>query len=299
MVELKIQLPKEFLDEEERCDFVVSKQMKEIWAVELDLLAEFQRVCAKFDIHYFACGGTLLGAARHQGFIPWDDDIDLMMYREEYNKLCSHASEFKNPYFFQTEQTDRGSLRGHAQLRNSNTTGMLQFEYKKKYKFNQGIFIDIFPMDNIPDEEMACKQFKQRLKKLHDNFLLYAGRSVRHSVVYDNIYDKLLHAFFYYPCIFMMDFLYNRYESMCSTYNNEITKKCTLLMLNNYPFMTNSFFNSICYLNFEFLTLPVPCNYEQVLFELFGDWHEFVKGTSMHGGVLFDTSRTYLDYLND
>ncbi|MEE3413068.1 MAG: LicD family protein, partial [Bacteroidales bacterium] len=97
MVDLKVTLPKDFLQEEKRDGFVVSPAMKEVWAVELDLLAEFQRVADKHKINYIASGGTMLGAVRHKGFIPWDDDVDIMMLRKDYNKLLSVAGEFEHP----------------------------------------------------------------------------------------------------------------------------------------------------------------------------------------------------------
>ena len=118
MVKLNINLPQNFLDEETRCGFTISEKLKEVWAVELDLLSEFDRVCKKYGIKYIASGGTMLGAARHHGFIPWDDDVDLMMMRDEYDKLCEIApTEFKHPYFFQTEDTDPGFMRYFARLR--------------------------------------------------------------------------------------------------------------------------------------------------------------------------------------
>ena len=100
MVDLNLEFPNGWFDEEGRCGFNVDRQRKEIWAVELDLLAEIQRVCKKYNIQYFADGGTILGTIRHKGFIPWDDDIDIAMFRDQYVKFCSIAKdEFKSPYF--------------------------------------------------------------------------------------------------------------------------------------------------------------------------------------------------------
>lgn len=129
MVGLKIKLPKHFLEGETRCGYYISPEMKKVWAIELDLLAEFMRICDIHHLKYWADGGTLLGAVRHKGFIPWDDDIDIIMMRDDFDKLCKFGpQEFKYPYFFQTEETDPGSARGHVQIRNSETTGMLKSE---------------------------------------------------------------------------------------------------------------------------------------------------------------------------
>ena len=160
---LNLEIKPNFFQDEERCGFKISSDMKKVWAVELDLLSEFQRICKKHGLVYYADGGTMLGAVRHNGFIPWDDDIDLMMMRDQYEELIAIAPhEFKYPYFFQTEYTDPSSLRGHAQLRNSQTTGILRSETKGIHSFNQGIFIDIFPLDAVPDNE---ELFEEKIKK--------------------------------------------------------------------------------------------------------------------------------------
>ena len=132
MLPIKIALPEGFLEEEVRCGYTVSVEMKKLWAVELDLLAEFDRVCRKHGLTYFVDSGTLLGAVRHKGFIPWDDDIDVAMFREDYRKLPRIAAqEFQHPYFFQTPFTDPGLVMGGSRLRNSDTTLISDFENQR------------------------------------------------------------------------------------------------------------------------------------------------------------------------
>ena len=156
-------LPKSFFCEEIRNGFKVTTERKKIWAIELDLLIKFDKVCQKYGFKYWLAYGSLLGAVRHKGFIPWDDDLDVMMPREDYDSFIKLSSEFENPYFLQTHETDKGYYYSFAKLRNSNTTAvskMFAFE-----KWNQGIFLDIFPNDvcNLDD----AKRIYDRIKYLN------------------------------------------------------------------------------------------------------------------------------------
>ena len=232
MVDLNIELPKGFLEEEVRCGYTVTRKMKEVWAVELDLLKEFKRVCNKYDLKYCADGGTLLGAIRHQGFIPWDDDLDIAMLRKDFEKLNEVApAEFKKPYFWQTEETDKGSARGHAQLRNSDTTGIIknEYEHQRNNNFNQGIFIDIFPFDTVIDsEEKLAEQDLKRMKLLtkyretldSDDFFCFKPWIDESGKRHFNLKKVLRH--------FKHKLLKDSYVPIYNQFINEITKYDTI-----------------------------------------------------------------------
>lgn len=301
MVDLKIDIPAGFLQEEIRCGHTVTTQMKEIWAVELDLLAEFQRVCNKYGLKYYASGGTLLGAVRHKGFIPWDDDLDLEMFREDYIKLCEVApKEFKKPYVFQNEYTESGSLRGFSKLRNSQTTAMYRHEKRKCYEgYDKGIFIDIFPLDSILDDPVQQEKKKKKADKWCKAYLtsidIYFHCQHNRNSKAAKI-KEYLRPLLYYPCKWSKTWLHRKYEEACSFGNSTETNKVAIycLFLQRNIHHQQDFQNSvIC--DFEFMEIRIPGQSEKILTEGFGDWHQFVKGGSLHGenSLIFDTNKPY------
>lgn len=153
-------ITRDFLKEEIICGYTVTTKLKKTWAIELDLLYEFKRVCDKYGLRWFACAGTLLGAVRHGGFIPWDDDLDVCMPREDYERLIKlYFCEFKTPYFLQTPYTDKEYCYSFAKLRNSNTSFAVEAFIEST--MNQGIFLDIFPLDYSD-----IKEYLERRKKI-------------------------------------------------------------------------------------------------------------------------------------
>ena len=120
----------------------------------LDILLEFDRICRCNDIKYSIAFGTLLGAVRHKGFIPWDDDVDVMLDRENYEKFRIACENSSSPtYFFQSKQTEKNYYYNVSRLRKNNTA--MIYEEWKKAGFHLGIYIDICPVDKIADSWIA------------------------------------------------------------------------------------------------------------------------------------------------
>lgn len=130
-------------------------KLRQLQLCELEILNEFVRICEKYGLRYYLVGGTLLGAVRHQGFIPWDDDIDVAMLRTDYERfadICRY--ELGEKYFYQNVKTDPYYFLTYAKLRKNNT----EF-YEERFcnaKFHKGIFIDIIPLDVCPRPGILC-----------------------------------------------------------------------------------------------------------------------------------------------
>jgi len=296
----KLNIPEDFYLPEIRDGYEVSAESKKVWAVQLDLLYRLQQILQKHNLKYYACGGTMLGAVRHKGFIPWDDDIDIMMPREDYDRLCELApGEFQDPYFFQVEKTDPGYLLRHAKLRNSNTAAMQEVLSSYRCMFNQGVFIDIFPLDKVPDDKSELETYYDLMWKLWGKvWRLHAYTYRRHRTTFlENLKCRLLE-------LFRMGDRYNaEYEILAGKYKSSDCGRweihATSLTANRTErFMWEvSDFEDVTMMPFEMLELPVPKRYDAILKKSYGNWTEFVVGGSLHGEIKFDTENSYRKYL--
>lgn len=136
--------------------------MQKLHKVELLLAKELDRICKKYDLKYFMLAGTLLGAIRHKGFIPWDEDMDFGMMRSDYEKFLEVAPQELDPqvFFLQTLDSDDHYPKAYAKLRLVNT-------HIKEYTMRHcdcmdGIFIDLFPMDFVPADVQAQKKAQKQ-----------------------------------------------------------------------------------------------------------------------------------------
>lgn len=134
--------------------------LRKVQLEQLKMAVEVKRLCEKHDIKYFLDAGTLLGAVRHKGFIPWDDDLDMGMLREDYEKFCDIASkEMDQRFFLQTWHTDGEYGLPFAKVR---MKGTVYIEGKSAPLQNNGIYIDIFPYDNVPQDEVKAVILKKK-----------------------------------------------------------------------------------------------------------------------------------------
>ena len=133
----------------------------ELKQCELMILKEFISVCDKLKICYYLMGGTMLGAVRHHGFIPWDDDIDVGMPREDFEIFIEKGQDLlDHSLFIQTHDTDPEYPCAFAKVRNSNTT-FIEASLRER-NINHGVWIDVFPLDYYPEEPNNGKRMRLR-----------------------------------------------------------------------------------------------------------------------------------------
>ena len=286
---------REFYREEVRCGFPVTEKMKRVWAVQLSMLDEVERICRKYGLRYFADSGTLIGAVRDKGYIPWDDDIDLAMLREDYERFVKVAPrELGEGLKLQTVYTEENYLRGHAQIRDGRTTGYNEEDARAGY--NCGIFIDIFPLDGMPDGKLAARLWA---------FQVRLGWMVLYTWYRYDYYEKktlagrLLHGFgrlLHIP----MRRAYRRYEMVCARYKGKHTKRvCDTVFISQLAKNTweRKWFEDVVYLPFENRQIPAPVGYDGRLRAEYGEYWRPAKAPTMHGGLVLDPDVPYEEYL--
>ena len=287
-----------FFEEEIRDEFYVGTKRKKVWAISIDLLLQVEKICKELGINYFVICGTNIGAVRHKGFIPWDDDIDIGMLREDYNKFVAVAQDkFVEPYFLQTTLTDDGFYnRQFIRLRNSRTTGISPCDQKKR--INNGIFLDIFPLDGY-EEKMDTKMF-------------LFGSKIKSATAWNYCHYDMVQRV---PTRKIMKFLtpliipggVKRYFTKHNKRATALSKKYNRyvgIMYSFFGYKTEKLiwdkecFSQTVFLPFENIEVPVPAGYDKVLTITYGDYMKFppkeVRGK--HHDIEFEPDVDYKTY---
>lgn len=292
-------LPDGFLVEEEKYGHTVTLKTKRLWAVEIGCYLEFKRICDKYSLRYYASGGTLLGAVRHHGFIPWDDDMDVAMPEEDYGIFCAVApNEVSAPFFFQNYMTEPGFGPGMSRIRNSDSTACTEFESSiRTTDYNCGVFLDIFPLFGI--EKRFFPRLWQKIKVNALRLLIAGYEKDRALALHNNVGNRFLML----PVIFLWriislfsnhDKISTKYLSACSS-----AKKYDKIGLLSFSSFNERFiwpkewFSDVLVLPFEFVEIACPSDYDKVLRKTYGDYKVFRKGGSIHRMIKCDPDVPY------
>lgn len=286
-------ITEDFLNEEVRNDFLVTTERKKLWAVILDLIVEFDRVCRNHHLRYYLDGGSLLGAIRHGGFIPWDDDIDVAMPREDYEIFIRLTSEFKEPYFLQTPWSDPESFYSYAKIRNSNTTGIVElFKYQD---FNHGIWMTVFPLDKFSINKTCEDAYAKICQLTYENSTYMRMKN-------PDLDEKNRLRVRDYSGRNPLD-TYLEINRLASQFNSEKTDFWGTLTITIREFKRKALpqkaYEQILYHKFESLVLPIPFDYDTVLTLEYGDYMIIppIEEQGGHDGTIFDADKPYVEYL--
>lgn len=160
----------------------MSSNLREAQIRMLEILKEIDRICEKYDIKYSIMYGTLLGAVRHKGFIPWDDDCDIFMLREEYEKFETVCQkDLSEKFFLQNKRSDKYCRSKVVKIRDLHSK-IIEMEEHENEKYCQGLFVDIFIFDYYQYGNQLCKfmNIGRELKKFRKN---YPKKSIKRSLV--------------------------------------------------------------------------------------------------------------------
>lgn len=283
--------------------------IRNIQQVELVLLKEFQRICSKHGLQYFAIGGTCIGAVRHKGFIPWDDDIDVAMPFRDYKKFQLIArDELSVGLSVYTPQKHRHWCGNFIKLQNDNTAFIetLQATYKADYT---GISMDIMPIYGMPKGKV-----RQCVASLVCSTLIYFNKRQRQRlqeqiskmsklIWFLNIPVRILK-----PYNFYLEIVENIFGRFAFNHSDKIIfgwRKRPSRFHKNYTYQ-NVFdykdFKEMIELPFEDTTIAVPCGYHNYLTMDFGDYMKLppkAKRYPRHETVLIDLNKSYKEYVKE
>lgn len=269
---------------------LTSQQTERIKHIELEMLKHFISVCESLHLTYYVLGGTLLGAVRHQGFIPWDDDIDVGMPRADYERFLKEGQAYLPEYYFiQSLDTEPEYIATFAKIRDSRTTFIETSA--ASFHIHHGVYIDIFPLDPYPDGHHGWFDFKNNFLKLRIE-AAYKGLKASFSTKI-----KRVIAFALLPslpkAVAKRERLYRSvpHGSRMANYGGAWGDK---------EIVPAGWYGEGKKLTFEGLEVNAPSEYERWLTQVYGDYLQLPppeKRIAHHAVEAMDPERPYTDYL--
>ena len=263
--------------------------IKERQNIALDILLFFKDFCSKNKIQFFLAYGTLLGAVRHKGFIPWDDDVDIMMTRAEYHRLLNSLDKMRHPYYkFLSMHNNELYFAPLAKLYDDRT--LLIQEYGQDEKVTYGIYVDVFIIDNLPDDYDLAKALYQRSDRIRKKWAL-SIRSIRAKSSTLLRYLIRVPVSLMYKTIGYKHYL-KKYDEFASSFENKDTKHAGVVIYGEgikKEYFPIDMFENPSEVSFEEVSFNAPSNVDYYLTQMYGDYMTIPpeKDRKMHPSKAF------------
>lgn len=294
--------PDNYFDDEVRDGFYVPGIMKRAWAAQLEVLEDVDKLCKKHGIRWFADCGTLLGAVRHGGFVPWDDDLDICMLREDYNRFNQIAvKELADNYCILNVACGMDTDDFLTRVANSKAICFKREHLNKYHEFPYSAGIDIFPLDYIaPDEE--AENFRKEIGKIVSTVIndINEGNQSQEIILQEILQiEELTNVKFdrNRPIKRQLGALL---DNIFSLYTAE---EATEVALMPYWFRNDNhkykleYFKDTVLLPFENIQVSAPAMYDAVLRIEYGDYMRLVRNSGVHNYPYFRTQEEQLEGL--
>lgn len=252
--------------------------LRQVQLTQLSIAKEIKRICDDHDIEYFLDSGTLLGAVRHKGFIPWDDDMDIAMTRENYDKFLAVAKvELDSRFFLQTWETDKNYPMPFAKIR-LNGTKYVENVFEKA-QMHQGIYVDVFPYDVWPQKKRKQKKvwrkrlFLQAMIMMKCHYLKFKSNAVWKYVLKSIMFT----AIWFLSLFCSKKYLISKYNHMVQKTNmknaeSDMLYEQTVNFKFGYWVIPRSCFEQSIELAFEDEVFRCPKNYDEYLTVAYGEY---------------------------
>lgn len=251
---------------------MTQEELRQIGLVQLEIMDEVHRICTKHQITYYMIAGTLLGAVRHGGFIPWDLDIDVAMPREEYERFKEACrTDLGADFRYLDHEVIDNYMRPHALISKQGTYLRMKYDHLNPAVTNLGIYLDVFPLDAAPDDPA--------LRKKHAEDLLRLRRIKSYRLPY-SYSRKAWKRYAHYAVSLLLSFvsirtLNRRQQALMQRYRGE-DSACLCSMASQYAYekqcMPREIYGTPVLLNFEGRTYCAPAQYKEYLSRLYGDY---------------------------
>ena len=248
--------------------------------IELEILKSFKRFCNDNGLNYYLCGGTMIGAVRHSGFIPWDDDIDVIMPRPDYRRFIEiFPKDGINSYKLLSPYTVKDCCIVYSKLYDTKTV-KYDKEYAEKY-WKYGVDIDIFPTDGVPSDDKECERyFRKQYRDFHKFLALVGGFYFSGSLPKKAI--KYLYTFIIKLLgrIKLLDAneIAMRINERAEEYTIEASNRIAISIFPHYgkkEIVDKNGFLRKMEMKFEDDYFTVPSNYDEYLTSLYGDYMKY------------------------